>query len=97
MENSTIELSLEGDSSYRFAKNKNAVVSAPAVGLHEKIVVDAFPGENFSTLLPLDVYSENVYQGQLFAFVQLNRKSRLSLKLSYQISAMYVEMMFPCI
>ena len=74
MENSTIELSLEGDSSYRFAKNKNAVVSAPAVGLHEKIVVDAFPGENFSTLLPLDVYSENVYQGQLFAFVQLNRK-----------------------
>lgn len=74
MENSTIELSFEGDSSYRFAKNKNTLVSAPAVGLHEKIIVDAFQGENFSTLLPLDVYSENVYQGQLFAFVQVNRK-----------------------
>lgn len=74
MENSTVEISLDGDSSYRFAKNRNALVSAPAVGLHEKIVVDAFQGENFSTLLPLDVYSENVYQGQIFVFVQVNRK-----------------------
>ena len=73
MPDSTIEITLEGDESYRFAKNKRSS-SFIAPGLHNKITVDAFQGENFSTLLAVDVYSENVYQGQLYASVQVNRK-----------------------
>ena len=71
---SSVEISLEGNPGYRFANSRSSYTSYIAPGLHEKIVVDAFQGENFATLLPVDVYYENVYQGQLYASVQVNRK-----------------------
>lgn len=74
LEDSTMVLTLEGDENYRFARNKGSMVAFPSAGLHEKIVVDAFQGENFSGLMPVDVYCQNVYQGKLYTFVQVNRK-----------------------
>lgn len=70
----TVTITLQGDSSYRFAQSQEATSSFLASGIYDKIVVDAFQGENFSTLLNLDVYSDNVYQGQFYASVQVNRK-----------------------
>lgn len=71
---SSIILSLNGDESYRFAKGNNYLNNFLPNGLFKEIKVDAFQGENFSALLPLDVYSENVLQGTLYISVQVNRK-----------------------
>ncbi|MBQ0162664.1 MAG: hypothetical protein KBS84_05830 [Treponema sp.] len=71
---SSIILSLNGDESYRFAKGNNYLNNFLPNGLFKEIKVDAFQGENFSTLLPLDVYSDNVLQGTLYVSVQVNRK-----------------------
>lgn len=74
LENGSLELSLEGDENYRITKSNDSQLYSTGAGLHKKIIVDAFKGENFSVLFPLEVYSENVYQGKLFAFVEVNRK-----------------------
>lgn len=71
---SSVILSLNGDESYRFAKANNYLNNFLPQGLFKDIKVDAFQGENFSALLPLDVYSENVLQGTLYVSVQVNRK-----------------------
>lgn len=76
-EDSTVVLSLEGDASYRFSpSDKNQTASLPA-GLYKTIVADAFPGENFSAAIPVDVYSENVFHGSLLACVKVNRRKPL--------------------
>lgn len=88
-EDSTFEIKLIGDESYRFSNDSNFgnVVSLPS-GLVKKIIVDAFDGENFSKLIPVDVYSENVYNGKLFASVHVNRSipNSPSIKLSSETS-----------
>lgn len=72
-DNSVI-LSLEGDESYRISGTRNNQVNAASPGLHKSIYVDAFSGENFSALIPLDIFSDNVYQGTLYSSVQVNRR-----------------------
>lgn len=71
---STIVLKLVGDQSYRFANgtSQNSSVLL-ASGMLKEIIVDAYKGENFSKLIPVDIYSQNVFNGKLFASVQVNR------------------------
>lgn len=73
-EDSTVIVSLTGDESFRFAKGNKYLNNFLPAGLYTTVKIDAFQGENFSTLLPLDIYSENVLQGTLFVSVQVNRK-----------------------
>lgn len=73
-EDSSVVVTLEGDLSYRLSRSdKNRIASLPD-GLYKAIVADAFQGENFSSVMPVDIYSENVFQGTLFACVQVNRQ-----------------------
>lgn len=72
-ENSTVLLTLEGDESYRFAKTDKNTGSMLPGGLLKNVLVDAFQGEDLKALMPVDVYSENVYQGTLYASFQVNR------------------------
>ncbi|MBQ0002037.1 MAG: hypothetical protein KBT21_00725 [Treponema sp.] len=74
LSDSTVVISLNGDQSYRFAKGDKYLNNYLPQGLFKTITVDAFQGENFSALLPLSVYSENVLQGTLYVSVQVNRK-----------------------
>ncbi|MGN0740930.1 MAG: hypothetical protein ACI4LX_12245 [Treponema sp.] len=73
-EDSSVVVTLEGDLSYRLSRSdKNQIATLPD-GLYKTIVADAFQGENFSSVMPVDIYSENVFQGTLFACVQVNRQ-----------------------
>lgn len=70
---SSITLTLDGDSDLRFAKTNFNVPANLSDGLYKQIIVDAFQGEDFSELLPLNVYYQNVLQGKIFASVRVNR------------------------
>ncbi|MCR5614424.1 hypothetical protein [Treponema sp.] len=71
---SSIVLTLEGDDSYRFAKSRFSQNVFLPDGLYKTILVDAFQGENLLELMPVDIYSNNVYNGTLYASFQVNRK-----------------------
>ena len=77
-ENYSMVISLDGDQSYRFSKNPHFPNINVAEGYHKAVVVDAFQGERLSSLLALDVYSNEVYQGTLYAPVEVNRQKPLS-------------------
>ena len=73
-EDATMVLTLEGDESYRFSKNNDVQNVSLAEGLYKSVIVDAFQGEKFFGLIPLDIYCQNVCQGTLYASVLVNRK-----------------------
>ncbi len=71
LENGEIRLSIAGDASYCIGSTGENI----APGLFQELTFDVFPGDSISGKLDLAFYSDNVYQGNLVADYDIDKRS----------------------
>lgn len=69
----SLELEAPYLSGYTLGKSESPSALFPATGLHQSLVLDAFPGEDIAGNFTCGVYLEGVYQGEISAPYHVDR------------------------